>query len=38
MHRQMESGIIPLYGLHQPLHNDLCFQFLPNLTLQSLLW
>ena len=33
----MKLGIIPLHRLHQPLNDDLRFQFLPNLTLQCLL-
>ena len=33
----MELRVIIFYGLHQPFHHDSRFQFLPNLTLQSLL-
>ena len=38
MHGQVEFGIIPLYCLHQPLHDDPRFQFLPYFTLQGFLW
>ena len=38
MHCQMKSRVIPLYSLYQLFHDDLCFQLLPNLTLQGLFW